>query len=190
MLIQQSLKADKAMSSSTQKAKISAKEIAVFAMLGALMFCGDVLLEALPNIHLVGVLTVVYTLVFRKKALIPIYLYVLLTIVLNGFNGWTMPYLYIWTILWGLVMLLPKRMPIWLQWIVYPSVCSLHGLGFGVLYAPAHAIMFGTNFEATVAWIASGFYFDVVHAIGNLAGGLLIIPLKNFLIKLCKKAKI
>lgn len=178
------------MNSSTPKAKISVKEITLFAMLVSLMYCGDVFLDALPNIHLVGVLTVVYTIAFRKKALIPIYLYVLLLMITNGFSIWTLPYLYIWTILWGIVMLLPKKMPIWFQWAVYPAVCALHGLSFGTLYAPAHAIFFGLNFEGMLAWIIAGLSFDITHAVGNLAGGLLIVPLKTFLIKLCKKARI
>ena len=106
------------MNLSTQKAKLSIKEITLFAMLGAIMYCGDIFMEMLPNIHLVGVLTVVYTIVFRKKALIPIYLYVLITLLTNGFGMWSLPYLYLWLILWGIVMILPKNMPIWLQWFV------------------------------------------------------------------------
>ena len=50
----------------------------VFAMLGALMFASKKLMEALPNIHLIGLLVTVSTIVFRKKALFPIYIYVLL----------------------------------------------------------------------------------------------------------------
>ena len=48
----------------------------IFAMLGTLMFCSKIILEVLPNIHLLGMLTMVYTIVYRRKALIPIYIYV------------------------------------------------------------------------------------------------------------------
>lgn len=178
------------MSSSTPRAKLSVTELTVYAMLSALMYCGDVFLDALPNIHLVGVLTATYTVVFRKKALIPIYMYVLLTLITNGFGLWGLPYLYIWAILWGIIMLLPKKMPLWLQAIVYPIVCMLHGLSFGILYAPAHAIMFHLNFQGILAWIATGISFDITHAIGNFAGGLLIVPLALFLKRMKKIAKI
>ncbi|MBR2453730.1 MAG: hypothetical protein IKB35_01875, partial [Clostridia bacterium] len=70
------------------------REIAVFAMLGSLMFCSKLIMEALPNIHLLGMLTMTYTLVFRKKALIPIYVYVMLNGLYSGFNMWWVPYLY------------------------------------------------------------------------------------------------
>ena len=47
-------------------------EMVLFAMLGSLMFCSKIVMEALPNIHLLGMLIVVYTIVFRRKALIPL----------------------------------------------------------------------------------------------------------------------
>ncbi len=158
----------------------------VFAMLGTVMFCSKIIMEFLPNIHLLGMLTMVYTLVFRARALIPIYLYVLLNGIYAGFNMWWMPYLYIWTILLGITMLLPKNMPYKLGTVVYPAVCALHGLAFGALYAPAQAIMFGMNFQQTAAWIISGLPWDAVHMAGNFVVGLLILPLYRVLLKLTK----
>lgn len=159
----------------------------LFSMLGALMFCSKVIMEALPNIHLLGMLIMVYTLTFRAKALIPLYVYVLLNGLYAGFDVWWIPYLYIWTILWGVTMLLPKRMPNWLCYIVYPVVCSLHGFAFGILYAPAQALFFNLNFEQTLIWIASGSVFDIIHGISNFAVGLLIVPFTALLNKLLKK---
>lgn len=161
-------------------------EMAVFAMLGALMFCSKIVMEFLPNVHLLGALTMVYTLVFRKKALIPIYVYVVLNGVFAGFNLWWVPYLYIWTVLWGITMLLPKRMPKKVACVVYPIVCSIHGFAFGTLYAPAQALMFGLNFRQMLAWIVAGFPFDVIHGVSNFVAGLLIFPLSQLLFKLVK----
>ena len=79
-------------------------------MLGALMFISKIIMELLPNIHLLGTFIMVYTLVFRRKALIPIYVFVLITGLYSGFATWWIPYLYIWAILWGFAMLLPKRL--------------------------------------------------------------------------------
>ena len=158
----------------------------VFSMLGTLMFCSKIIMEVLPNIHLVGMFTMVYTLAFRKKALIPIYIFVLLNGLYAGFSVWWIPYLYIWTVLWGVTMLLPKNMPPKAAFIVYPIVCALHGLSFGTLYAPAQALMYGFSFSQMLAWIASGLPFDVLHGIGNFIAGLLILPLSNILKKLMK----
>lgn len=155
---------------------LSVREVCLFGILGALMFVSKIVMEALPNIHLLGMLTVTFTIVFRKKALIPIYTYVLLNGFFTGFGTWWIPYLYIWTILWGVTMLLPQNMPKAVACVVYPIVCALHGLFFGVLYAPVQAIVFGFDLQQTLAWIAAGFTFDVLHTVGNFVVGLLIYP--------------
>ena len=168
------------------KKHLSIREICLFAILGALMFISKIVMEALPNIHLLGMLTVTYTIVFRKKALIPIYVYVLLNGLFAGFNAWWVPYLYIWTILWGITMLLPKNMPRAVAIVVYPIICALHGLFFGALYAPVQALMFGFTFEQTLTWIAAGLTFDIIHMIGNFTVGLLIFPVSQVLKRLVK----
>ena len=159
----------------------------LFSMLGTIMFCSKIIMEALPNIHLLGMFTMTYTVVFRKKALIPIYLYVMLNGLYAGFNMWWMPYLYIWTILWEITMLLPKRMPKKVKCVVYPIVCGIHGFAFGTLYAPAQAIMFGMNFETMLAWIIAGLPWDIIHGIGNFFAGMLVVPLSELIEKLAKK---
>lgn len=164
-----------------------ARDMAIYAMLGALMFCSKVAMEFLPNIHPLGMLTMTYTIVFRKKALIPIYVYVFLNGIYAGFNAWWLPYLYLWTILWGVTMLLPKKMPKKIACIVYPIVCCLHGLLFGTLYAPAQALMYGFGIKQTIAWIAAGFWWDIVHGVGNFCMGMLVYPLSQLLIRLTKQ---
>lgn len=157
-------------------------------MLGTLMFVSKLLLEVLPNIHLLGMLTMVYTVVFRKRALIPIYIYVMLNGVFSGFSPWWVPYTYIWTVLWGITMLIPENISPKIACVLYPLICGLHGLAFGVLYAPAQAIMFGYDFRQMLAWIATGIGFDVLHTAGNLAAGTLVLPLSALMKKLYKKA--
>jgi len=163
------------------------QELVLFSLLGTLMFCSKIIMEALPNIHLLGMLTICYTLVFREKALQPIYVYVILNGLYAGFNLWWVPYLYIWTILWGATMLLPRRMPRKVAFIIYPLLCGLHGFLYGTLYAPAQALMFGLNFKQMIAWIIAGLPFDVLHGIGNLAAGFLILPLADLLKKLIRR---
>ncbi len=162
--------------------KLNVKEIVVFGMLGGLMYASKAIMEVLPNIHLLGVLTIAFTIVYRKKALYPIYVYVFLNGLFAGFNMWWIPYLYIWTLLWGAVMLLPENMPKRVAPIVYMCVCAVHGFLFGILYAPAQALMFGLNFEQTVAWIAAGLPWDAIHGVSNFFCGILIIPIVRLLI--------
>ncbi len=157
--------------------KISRREMVLFAMLGATMYASKAVMELLPNIHLLGALIVSLTLVYRRKALYPIYVFVFLSGLFGGFTLWWIPYLYIWTLLWGATMLLPKQLPPKLAPWIYMSLCALHGFLFGVLYAPVQALVFGLDWQGTLAWIAAGFSFDVIHGISNFCCGLLILPL-------------
>ncbi len=158
--------------------------VAVFAMLGAIMFISDILMEFLPNVHLVGVLTVIYTIVYRAKALIPIYIYVFLNGLFSGFGIWWLAYLYVWAILWGAAMLVPTRLSRRVRLILYTVICTAHGLLFGVLFAPVQMI-YNSELSYIISWITVGFITaDIYHAIGNcILGLLLIIPLSELLLR-------
>lgn len=156
-------------------------------MLGALMFASDIAMEALPNVHIVGMLILAYTYVFSLKALIPLYVYVFITGLFYGFGIWWGAYLYVWLPLFLLGLLIPRRAPVALKCVLFPILNVLHGICFGILYAPYQALMFGFDFETAVAWVVAGFGFDVVHAIGNFVSGLLVWPLALALIRLKRR---
>lgn len=163
--------------------KIKLKELTVFAVLAALMFASKQLMSVLPNIHLLATFIIAITVVFRAKALYPIYTYVLIDGIFSGFATWWFPYLYIWTVLWVAVMLLPKKIPDKIRPIVYMIVGALHGFLFGTLYAPFQALVFGLDFKGMLAWIAAGLPFDITHGISNFFCGLLIVPITAVLRK-------
>ena len=164
------------------------RHLILFAMLGTILFISKQVLEVLPNVELVSTLTMVYTLVYRRRALIPIGVFILMEGILWGFATWWIPYLYLWPILWGVTLLLPQRMPVRLQVPVYAGVCALFGLAYGSLYAPFQALVYlGGDLKKTLAWIVAGLPWDLTHALGNLALGLLIVPLAELLRRLEKK---
>lgn len=153
-------------------------------MLGALMYASKIIMEIAPNVHLLSMFTITFTVVYRGKALYPIYIYVLLNGILCGFATWWIPYLYIWTVLWAVVMLLPKKMPKKIKPFVYMTVCSAHGFLFGILYAPAQAILYGLDFTGMIAWIIAGLPWDFIHGISNFFCGILIMPLISILTRM------
>ena len=164
------------------------REAAIFGMFGAMMFASKYLMEILPNIHLLAMFIGIITVVYRWRALIPIYVYVLLDGLFHGFSLWWIAYLYIFLPLFFGFLLLPQRMPDWAKAILYPVIAALHGFLFGVLYAPAQALIFGLDsIEKVIAWIAAGLPFDIIHGISNAAFGTLILPLSKLLMKLEKK---
>ena len=145
------------------------------------MYASKMLMELLPNIHLIGVLIVAMTVVYRAKALYPIYIFVFVTGLFSGFATWWLPYLYVWTVLWAMVMLLPKNMPKKAEPIIYMLVCALHGIIYGILYAPVQALIMGLDFEATITWIITGLPWDGIHAVSNFICGILIVPIISVL---------
>lgn len=160
--------------------KFRLRDLAVLALLtlfGVIMFISKMLMEFLPNIHLIAMFITLFTVLFRAKALIPIYIFVFLTGFYGGFALWWVPYLYVWTVLWAVVMILPKNMKRTTATIVYIIVTGLHGMFYGILYAPFQAFAFGLDFRGMVAWVISGLPFDLVQCIGNTISATLVMPL-------------
>ena len=148
------------------------------------------MMEGLPNIHPLTMFIVTLSVVYGIKALIPIYIYVFLNGLYAGFNLWWVPYLYIWPLQCLITLLIPKRISDKLAITIYPALCAVFGITFGILYAPAQAILFGLTFKQTLVWISTGFAFDITHSIGNFCLGILVLPLSKLLKKLHKASHI
>ena len=164
--------------------KLTLRHALVFSMLGALMFVTTFALKVLPNVHLLALFIIVITRVYRLRALIPIYIYVFLEGVYQGFSPWWIPYLYMWTILWGATMLIPKKLPKRIEPIVYCLLGGVFGLLFGTLWAPYQAIIFGLSLNGVIAWIVAGLPYDAVHGVSNACMCILCVPLIRLLRRL------
>ncbi|MBR2339062.1 MAG: hypothetical protein IKA63_06310 [Clostridia bacterium] len=161
--------------------KLTVIELVLFALLGALMLAGDVLMDWLPNVHLVGVLLATYTAVYRWKALIPLYVYISLLGLISGFPMWWWAYLYGWLPLWGACMLLPRTLTPKTA-IAYGIACAVHGFSFGALCALSQVPLLGLPWSGLPAYIAAGLFpFDMIHGVGNAALSVLILPLATVL---------
>lgn len=159
----------------------------LFAMFGCIMFVSKLAMEGIPNVHPIAMFVMVLTISYGYRALVPIYVYVLLNGIYAGFAMWWIPYLYIWTVYWAVTMLIPKNISMKVKAVLYPALCALYGLMFGTLYAPAQALMFNFSLSTTLKWIIAGLPWDAVHAVGNLFMGLLVLPLSQLISKLQKK---
>jgi len=156
-------------------------------MLGTMMCLSRFLTAVIPGVHFLALFIAALTLTYRAKALIPLYVYVMTEGILCGFAMWWLPYLYIWAVLWGVVMLISRlKLPRGVLIAVFMIACGLHGLSFGIMYAPAQALMYGLNFKQMTAWIIAGLPFDIAHAIGDFCVAALVLPLHELLKKLEK----
>ena len=159
-------------------------EIALFGVLGALTFGMKVAISVLPNIEPVSLMVMLFAVVFGRKCLYPIYLYVLLEILFYGIQLWNINYLYVWAIL-ALVAWLFRKMENPLGWAL---LSGIFGLAFGLLCTPVY--LFSGGFAFAFGWWASGIPFDITHCVGNFVIALvLFIPLRRLIEKLYTKMR-
>ena len=158
--------------------KPTLRETVLLALLTALLLLSQIALSFLPNIELVSLLVILYTLVYRKKALWCIYIFALLQGLFYGFTAWWVSYLYIWTALWLVTMLL-REMDKSLGWAI---VSGAFGLLFGALSELPFLFIIGVK-ASFAAWV-SGIPFDIAHCAGNF---VLALALYKPLIKVLRR---
>lgn len=149
-----------------KKPAFTAREIAVLGLLSAMLFGAKVIMAPLPNIEPVSLLVLVYVSVLGLRALLPVYVYVLLEITTWGFGYWSACYLYVWLVL-ALAGLLLRRMESPLGWA---ALSGAFGLCFGALCSLTYWITGGWAFA--LSWWISGIPFDLLHGAGNFAMAL------------------
>lgn len=154
-------------------------QIALFGMLGALTFAAKVAMSFLPNIEPVSLFVMLFAVVFGRKCLYPIGVYVTMEILFYGIQLWNINYLYVWGILAGAAWLCRN----WKGALNWALLSGGFGLAFGALCAPVYFFSGGLGFA--LSWWASGIPFDLLHCAGNFAMALLLfVPLRRLLEKL------
>lgn len=151
----------------------------LFGILGALTFAAKYVMSFLPNIEPVSLMVMLFAVIFGKKWVYPVYLYVAMEILFYGINLWNINYLYVWAVLAaGALCLRQMRHP--LGWAVLSGV---FGLAFGALCGIVDVFLGGFSYAVT-KWI-SGIPFDITHCAGNFVIALIMFaPLRNLLEKL------
>ena len=160
-------------------AKLALSEIALFGILGGLTFAAKMVMAVLPNIEPVSLMVMLFAVVFGKKALYPIYVYVTLEILYYGINTWSICYLYIWLILaLGAWLMKSSKEP-----LVWAMLSGVYGLLFGALCGIVDIFIGGFAYAAA-KW-TSGILYDIYHCVGNFVIALfLFVPLRNLMQKL------
>ena len=136
-------------------------------------------MAALPNIEPVSLMVMLFAVTFGKKAVYPIYLYVLMELLFFGIGIWNIMYLYIWAIL-ALAAWYCRRMESPLGWAL---LSGSFGLLFGGLCMPVDAAIGGMGY-AISKWV-SGIPFDIAHCAGNFVISLVLFrPMRKLMEKL------
>ena len=92
-----------------RKAKISVYDIVVIGMMVAALESAKLALSFLPNIELVTLLIILFTLTVGKKIYYAVFAFVVLEGLLYGFGIWWVMYLYMWPLLAWVTWLLRRK---------------------------------------------------------------------------------
>lgn len=166
------------MSPDRRGSRLSARDLVLLALLSALMIGSKIALVALPNVHMSAVFILLAVLLFGKRALYSVFVYVLLEGIIYGFGVWFITYLYAWPLL-ALAALPLRSNRSWLLWAV---IAATHGLIFGLLCAIPYIFIMG--FPGAVAWWIGGLPYDCLHAASNF---VLTLVLLKPLYRICSK---
>ncbi|NLY47709.1 MAG: hypothetical protein GX059_01615 [Clostridiales bacterium] len=152
------------------------KDIVIIGIMSAILIIAQVALSFIPNVELVSLLVILFSLLYGWKTLFIIYVFVLVEGLIYGFGIWWINYLYVWTILMLAAMLFKKqRSPFF--WAI---LSGTFGLIFGTLCSIPYLFIGGV--PMAVSQIISGIPFDVIHCVGNYAVTLALFnPLYRFL---------
>ena len=138
------------------------QRITRIALLTAILYIAKLVLDFLPNVELVSLLVIIYTLVFGKEAFLIVTVFNLFQLIQWGFGTWLISYLYVWPLLCLLTLVLKRFLKEeFILWAIFAGFCGLiFGSLFAVLYLfmdPAYALTY---------WV-SGLLWDVWHAAAN-----------------------
>lgn len=160
--------------------KISVKELILFGALGGFVAVSQVALSFLPNIETVSLFIILFSLIYRKKALYIVYTFVAIMGIVYGFGLWWFGYAILWPLL--SIITFTFRRCIEGKYFTLAIYSGIFGLLLGFFYAIPHAIFGGVN-AGIVYWVA-GLQFDIIHGIGNY---FLMIILGEKIFNLLKK---
>lgn len=161
------------------KTSLKTKDLAVMGVMAAIVFISQVALSFLPNIELVTLLFILYTLVIGRKVFGVVYAFVLLEGITYGFGLWWINYLYVWTVLCFITLVFRKQT----SFVCWSIISGFFGLAFGALCSLPYFFISGPS-GAFAYWIA-GIPSDITHCIGNVFLCLILFkPLHYILMKI------
>ena len=127
-------------------------------------------LSFLPNVELVTLLIMLYTLYFGRKIIYVIPVFVLIEGIVWGFGIWWIMYLYLWPLL-ALITYLFRKTESVIFWAVLAGV---FGLIFGALCAIPYFFIGG--WSTAVSWWVAGITHDIIHCVSYVVITLVLFP--------------
>lgn len=158
--------------------KLTARNIALIAMMVAVIEACKFVMANIPNIELTSFWIIMFTLYFGARIIYVIPVFILIEGVMYGIGPWWTMYLYAWPILALVTWMFRKNE----SRFTLACVSGVFGLLFGAMCSLVYFVT-GGPYAAFTWWIA-GIPWDFTHAVGNFVLMFLLYkPIKYVMIK-------
>lgn len=150
-------------------------------MMLALLEAVKRVLDFLPNVELVTLLLVIYTVYYGKRTYVIAFAFTALEVFFWGPHLWIIMYLYVWPLLITVVLLIRSRAEYW----QYCVLTGAFGLCFGALCSIPYFFIGGVRMM--VSWWIAGIPYDLIHGVSNFLLCLLLFrPLSSVCAYYCR----
>ena len=144
-----------------KQVRISVYDIVIIGMMTAALESAKMALSFVPNVELVTLLIILFTLVIGKRVYYAIAAFVLVEGILYGFGIWWIMYVYMWPMLAFVTWILRKQK----DRLCFALLSGVFGLGFGAMCSIPYLFIGGIH--TAFAWWVSGIPFDMIHGVSN-----------------------
>lgn len=155
---------------SASNTPLRSKDIALIGMMTATLEVAKTALNFLPNIELVTLLVILYSLYLGKRVFFAVYAFALIEGLLFGFGVWWIMYLYIWPLL-AVITLVFKNVQGRFFWAL---LAAAFGLFFGLFCAIPYLFIGGPSMA--FSWWIAGIPYDFIHCASNFLVVLVLLP--------------
>lgn len=151
------------------KRDTKARDVATVGLMVAIIEAAKLAMSQIPNVELVSFFIIMFTLYFGKKTLFAIPAFVIIEVMIYGFNPlWVIAYCYVWPLLSLLTLLLRRFRGAFGMALL----SGFFGLGFGFLCSfPYLFVTTAANptasLSSAITWWIAGIPFDVIHGVSN-----------------------
>lgn len=161
---------------------LTLKEIALLGMMTALLETVKFALQSIPNVELVTLLVMIFTLMIGPKVVIAIFAFVGLECFVWGLGVWTVMYLYVWPILMLCTFFLRSIRSKW----PFVMLSAMFGFFFGALCSLPYFFIGGATMA--FSWWIAGIPYDLIHGGANAVVCVLLFdPLRRLAEKLSNR---
>ncbi len=156
------------------------QDLVLISILSASVTAGKLALSFVPNVEVVTLLFMVYTVVLGvKRTLLISVIFSTTEIFLYGFSTWVMGYYLVWPILILFTGLVKARFK---SEYAFAILSGVFGISFGLFFAVFESLFYGIAYG--VAYWVRGIPLDILHGASNY---VIAITLFNPLVKVFKE---